>query len=50
MGEIVALESLGVQAYRCIPNAEMLVGELGEAIRHGMLAIPDDSDAVARGQ
>jgi len=46
-GEIVALESWGVHAYRCLPDSEALAGELGEAVRHGSLPLPEDDAALA---
>lgn len=39
-GEAVALESHGVRAYRCIPNADVLAADLGIAVRQGTLGIP----------
>ncbi len=40
-GEIMALESWGLQGYRCIPNPERLASEMGEALRAGTLPVPD---------
>lgn len=46
-GETVALESLGIEAYRCAPSPEALATELGEAIRCGALRVPDEPGAPA---
>ena len=43
--ETVALESLGVQAYRCIPNPEALASDVGEALRRDALPVPDEAGA-----
>lgn len=48
--ETVPLESLGVQAYRCVPKHEALAGDLRDAIRRRALPIPDEPDAPAKGQ
>jgi hypothetical protein len=48
--ETVPLESLGIDAYRCLPNPEALAGDLGKAIRRGMLAIPAEPNLPAEGQ
>jgi hypothetical protein len=48
-GETVALESLGIQAYRCVPNPEALVTALGEAIRGGALRVPHEPGEPAPG-
>jgi hypothetical protein len=46
VGEIVALESWGAQAYRCVPNPDALAADLSEAIRRRAVAIPEDPTAV----
>jgi hypothetical protein len=46
-GEIVTLESRGVQAYRCLPNPEALAGDLGDAVRQRALPLPDGDGAPA---
>jgi hypothetical protein len=46
--EIMALESWGLQGYRCIPNPERLAVDLGEALRAGALPVPDSDAAAAR--
>jgi hypothetical protein len=40
-GEAVALESHGFQGYRCIPNSDALVKDLGAAVRRGAVTLPD---------
>jgi len=40
-GEAVTLESQGLSAYRCIPNADALAADLGTAARDGTLALAD---------
>ncbi len=39
-GEIIALESWGLQGYRCIPDPEGIASEIGQALRAGTLPIP----------
>ena len=46
-GEIVALESWGVHAYRCQPSSEALTRDLGEAVRRRSLPLPEDDAALA---
>lgn len=46
-GEIVALESWGVHAYRCLPNSEGVAAELGEAVRRRSLPLPEDDAALS---
>ena len=41
-GEARALESLGVEAYRCIPDEAALGSDLTAAIRRGALKLPDE--------
>ena len=45
--ETVALESLGVQAYRCLPSPEALAADLGEALRQGAIPVPNEAGAPA---
>ncbi len=40
-GEAVALESRGLAAYRCVPEAEALAAELSTAIRKSLLPLPE---------
>ncbi len=48
-GEAVTLESHGVQAYRCMPQADVLAADLSTAVRGGALGLVggSDGDAVA---
>jgi hypothetical protein len=41
-GEAVALEAVGIRAYRCAPNPDALAAELSAAVRDGVLRVPDD--------
>lgn len=41
-GEAIALESRGLSAYRCVPNAERLAVDLGAAIADGTLGLADE--------
>ncbi len=42
--EVEALESLGVHAYRCRPDASALQEDLSDAVRRRLLTVPDDED------
>ena len=42
-GEIVPLQSVGVSAYRCSPNAEMLREDLSDAVASGLLTLPGEA-------
>lgn len=44
-GEVVGLEGQGTYAYRCVPDADALARDLGEAVRRGSLPLPDDAHA-----
>lgn len=46
-GEAGALESLGLMAYRCTPDARALAVDLSAAVRGGELSIADGPDAPA---
>ena len=46
-GEVNALESIGVHAYRCRPDARALQEDLSQAIRRGRLPAPTEHDAIA---
>ena len=41
-GEVVPLQSVGVTAYRCNPDAESLRKDLSEAVGSGRLILPDE--------
>ena len=41
-GEIAPLQSSGVVAYRCSPNAERLREDLSGAVASGRLALPEE--------
>lgn len=47
-GETMALQSLGTQAYRCVPRPEALATDLGDALRRGALPVPAEPGAPAR--
>ena len=40
-GEIVPLQTVGVSAYRCSPDAERLRDDLSQAVAQGRLTLPD---------
>lgn len=40
-GETEALHSAGIQAYRCRPDVTQLEEDIGAAVRHGRLTVPD---------
>ena len=43
-GEIVPLQSVGVSAYRCAPNAERLREDLSSAVAAGRLDLPGEEE------
>jgi hypothetical protein len=47
-GEAVALESHGLHAFRCVPNADALAADLGTAVRQGMLDVADATRPTTR--
>ncbi len=46
-GETVALESLGIGAYRCVPSPETRASDRGAALRRGALPVPAEPGAPA---
>ena len=40
-GEIAPLQTVGVSAYRCSPDAERLRDDLSQAVAQGRLTLPD---------
>ncbi len=42
-GSIVRLQSVGINAYRCTPNAEWLREDLSQAVASGYLTLPDEA-------
>ena len=43
---IVPLESVGVAAYRCVPNHDLLREELSEAVASGRLSLPKHTESA----
>lgn len=43
-GEVEALESAGVHAYRCRPDPDALQEDISEAVRRRALAVPAEQD------
>ena len=44
--EITQLQSAGVVAYRCNPNAESLKEDLSEAVASGLLTLPGEEESI----
>jgi hypothetical protein len=47
-GEAVALEAEGLRAYRCAPNPDALAADLADAVRRGVLRVPERGDEEDR--
>ncbi len=43
---IVPLESVGITAYRCIPNHDLLRAELSQAVAFGRLSLPKHTESA----
>ncbi len=43
-GEVEALHSLGIHAYRCRPDVQRLEEDIIAAVRRGRLTVPDDDE------
>ena len=42
--ETEALNSAGIQAYRCRPSVRQLEEDIAEAVKRGRLTVPDEQD------